>query len=37
MKKIYDTIFLLGVHVHILLDRVLVAIETRFGDKNGKQ
>jgi hypothetical protein len=37
MKKIYDTIFLAGVHIHILLDRVLVAIEHRFGGKNGKR
>lgn len=37
MKKIYDAIFLAGVHVHILLDRVYVAVENKFGNKNGKQ
>jgi len=36
MKKIYDAIFLAGVHVHILLDQVLVSIENKFGGKNGK-
>ena len=35
MKKIYDAIFLAGVYVHILLDRVLVSIVTKFGKKNG--
>jgi hypothetical protein len=37
MKKIYDAIFLLGVHAHILLDRVLVAIGKKFGGKNGSK
>jgi hypothetical protein len=35
MKKIYDAFFLAGVHVHIFLDRIYVAIENRLGGKNG--
>lgn len=36
MKKIYDAIFLAGVHVHIFLDRIYVAIENKLRGRIGK-
>lgn len=35
MQKIYDKIFLFGVHAHIILDQILVWVGQQLEKKNG--